>query len=148
MTFIPANFDDALEAQPAPAGRYDLQILKSEVVLTGERSQNPGMPQFKVTIGFETEDNVPNILQFISLPNELDDPSSAQYKVLLLKRFLESFRVPYDSRGIDTERMAMDMIGARASLEVTITEPDDNGNVYNRIQVPRLRTEAGRFSRS
>jgi hypothetical protein len=147
MTFIPVNFDDAVEAQPAAAGRYALQILKSEVTVSGEKSKNPGSPQFRVTIGFETEDNVPNITQYISLPAENDEPKSAQYKVLLLKRFLEAFNIPYDQNGIDTERMAMDMVGSRATCEVTVSEPDDNGNVYNRIQVPRLRTEAGRSAR-
>lgn len=147
MTFIPVNFDDAVEPQPAAAGRYELQILKAQLAESGPNSKNPGSPQFRVTIGFANGDNHPNIMQFISLPNENDPPETANYKALQLKRFLVAFNVPFDSNGIDTERVSMDMIGAVASLEVSLSDPDENGNVYNRIQVPRLRSEAGRSHR-
>ena len=52
MTFIPVNFDEAVEAQPAPAGRYELQILKAQLTESGPNSKNPGSPQFRVTLGF------------------------------------------------------------------------------------------------
>lgn len=142
MTFIPVNFDEAIEAQPASAGTYNLQITSAEVAKTGPNSKVPGSPQFRVSIGFPDEANTPNLTQFISLPNEQDDPDKAQFKVLMLKRFLTLFNVPFASDGIDTEKMAMDMVGATARAEVTLTEPDDNGNVYNRLVVPRLRGEA------
>ncbi len=141
MTFIPVNFDDAVEPKPASAGRYNLQITACEVAKTGPNSKVPGSPQFKVSIAFQDEPNTPNITHFISLPNEQDEASSANFKALLLKRFLTLFKVPFDSTGIDTEKMAMDMVGATASAEVTLTEPDDNGNVYNRLSVPRIPNE-------
>ncbi len=147
MTFIPVNFDEAVEAQPAPAGRYELQILKAQLTESGPNSKNPGSPQFRVTLGFANGGNYPNITQFISLPTANDEPDKANYKALMLKRFLVAFNVPFDSNGIDSERVSMDMIGAVASLEVSLSDPDDNGNVYNRIQVPRLRSEAGRSYR-
>lgn len=142
MTFIPVNFDDAVEPQPVGAGRYDLQITACEVAKTGPNSKVPGSPQFRVSIAIQGEDNAPNITQFISLPNEQDEAKSANFKVLLLKRFLTLFRVPFDPSGIDTERMSMEMVGATANVEVQLGEPDDNGNIYNRIIVPRLPTEA------
>lgn len=141
MTFIPCNFDDAVEPQPVSSGRYNLQITGCEVAKTGPNSKVPGSPQFRVSIGFLDEPNAPNITQFISLPNEQDEAKSANFKVLLLKRFLTLFRVPFDASGIDTERMAMDMVGATANAEVQLSEPDDNGNVYNRLVVPRIREE-------
>jgi hypothetical protein len=143
MTFIPANFDDAIESQPVAAGRYELQIMECKQTVSGPNSKNPGAPQFRVTIAFTDPDlNAPNLTQFISLPAENDEVRTAQYKVLLLKRFLELFRIPYDRGGIDTERMAMDMVGCTATAEVQLTEPDpENGNVYNRLVVPRIRDE-------
>lgn len=141
MTFIPANFDEAVEPQPVGAGRYNLQITEATVAKTGPNSKVPGSPQFKVSIALMDEPNAPNITQFISLPNEQDEPKSANFKVLLLKRFLVLFNVPFDNSGIDTERMAMDMVGATANAEVQLSEPDDNGNVYNRLVVPRMRNE-------
>ncbi len=142
MTFIPANFDDAVEPKPAPSGRYNLQITACEVAKTGPNSKVPGSPQFKASIAFVDEPNTPNITQFISLPNEQDRPESANFKVLLLKRFLTLFKVPYDTNGIDTEKMSMDMVGATANAEVKLDEPDENGNVYNRLVVPRIKEEA------
>lgn len=142
MTYIPVNFDDAVEAKPAAAGRYNLQITQCEIVKTGEKSKRPGSPQYKVSIGFMDEENTPNITQFISLPHEEDEKKSSDYKVLLLKRFLELFKVPYDRNGIDTEKLAMEMVGCSAFAEVQLSDPDDNGNVYNRLVVPRLSNEA------
>jgi len=139
MTYIPVNFDDAVESKPAQAGRYNLQITKCEVTKTGPNSTNPGTPMFRVTIGFEDSANTPNISHFATLPNEDDTPEKAQGKALFLKRFLTLFKVPYDRGGIDTEQLAMDMVGCSANAEVTLSEPDDSGNVYNRLQIPRIK---------
>ena len=142
MTFIPANFDDAVEAKPAPAGRYTLQITKMEETQTGPNSKHPGSPQLRATLGFVDQPNTPDITHFISLPNEFDE--NPTFKTLLLKRFLEAFRIPYDRNGIDTERVCMEAVGCTANLEVTLDEPDTNGNVYNRVKIPRLAAEPGR----
>lgn len=145
MTFIPVNFDDAQEAVPVGAGKYEVQVTECKTTVTGPNSKVPGSPQFRVSIAFVGDVNAPNITHFISLPNEQDDSKTAQYKLLLLKRFLVAFNVRFDQNGIDTEQMAMDMVGASANIEVSQTEPDaETGNVYNRIILPRLRTEAGR----
>lgn len=142
MSVIPVNFDDVQEPQPAPAGRYDLVITGAELAKTGPNSKNPGSPQFKVSIGLPDELNAPNLTQYISLPSEFDDKRSSDYKQLLLKRFLIMFKVPFSNTEIDTEKMAMDMVGCTATGEVQLTDPDDKGNVYNRLVVPRISTEA------
>lgn len=136
---IPVNFDDAVEPKPVPAGRYALQVTACDVAKTGAQSKVPGSPQFKVSLGFEDQSlNAPNITHYISLPNGAPD-DNVNFKVLLLKRFLEAFRVAYDRTQIDVHGMATDMLGASATLEVTQTEPDDNGNVYNRIVLPKIK---------
>jgi hypothetical protein len=142
MAFIPVNLDDAVEQRPASAGNYNLQITAAQEVKTGPNSKHPGSPQFKVTIGFPDDPNTPNLTQFISLPSEYDDRDQALFKMLLLKRFLALFNIGYDSAGIDTEKLCMEMVGATANAAVSLTEPDDNGNVYNRLIVPRMRDEA------
>jgi hypothetical protein len=142
MTFIPVNLEEAQEPKPAPAGRYPLQITSCKEVKTGPSSKNPGSPQFLVSLGFADQPNTPNISHYISLPNEMDEPNSMNFKMLLLRRFLTLFSVPYDSAGIDTERMAMDMVGATADVDVDLSEPNDNGDVFNRIKVPKIRGES------
>jgi hypothetical protein len=142
MTFIPVNFEEVVEPKAAAAGSYDLQITACKVTKTGEKSKRPGSPQYEVTIGFEGEPNVPNLRQYISLPHEEDEPNSANFKALLLKRFLVAFKVPFQANGFDIEGLAMEMVGATARLEVALDQPDANGNVYNRLVVPRIPGEA------
>lgn len=142
MTFIPVNLDTAEEQKPAPEGNYALQITQCVEAKTGPNSKNPGSPQFKVTLGFEGRPEIPNITHFISLPAENDEPDSMNFKMLLLRRFLALFNIPYDPAGIDTERMAMDMVGATANVDVTLSEPNDAGDVFNRIKVPKIRGES------
>ncbi len=142
MSIINVNFDDAVEPKPAAAGSYELQITKCDITETGPNSKRPGSPQFKVTIGFIDQPNTPNVQHYVSLPHEEDDSDAANFKLLLLKRFLVLFNVQFATNEIDTEKMAMDMIGATATADVELTEPNDNGDVYNRLRVPKIRGES------
>lgn len=135
---IPIDVGAVQESKPVPNGPYNLQIVEC----LDTKSQK-GAPQFSVSIAIEGHDDAPNLRHFISLPNADggDDAGKQQFKVLLLKRFLTLFKLPIPS-AIDTEKLAMSMTGATARAELTLSEPDDNGNVYNRLVVPRLRDEA------
>ncbi len=140
MTFIPANLDDAVEQKPAAKGSYDLQITGAKFQETGENSKHPGAPMIRVNLAFEDlELNAPGITHFITLPYEGDD--NANFKLLMLKRFLVAFKIPYSNEGIDTDALITEMPGHSAKLDVSLTEPNDNGDIYNRVQIPRLRDE-------
>ena len=141
-TFIPMDFDAAQEPQPAPSGDYALQITKAEIKESGPNSKRPGSPQLVVTVGFTEEPNVPNITQFISLPHEEDDAKSALFKTLLVKRFLAAFKVSHASNGLDLDEIVLELPGHTAVLGVKLDEPDDNGNIYNRLIVPRMKGES------
>ncbi len=143
MTFITVNLDDTQESKPLPEGNYNLQITQCKVAKTGPNSKRPGSPQFAVTIGFVDEPTAPNISHYISLPHEEDEVSGFQYKALLLKRFLVQFSIPYDSKGIDVDGLAMAMVGATANARVTQTSPDESqsGDVYNRLFTPKIKGE-------
>lgn len=139
MSVIPVNLDDIEEQKPAAGGTYSLQIVKCDVTKTGPNSKQPGSPQYKVSIGFQDSPDTPNITHYVSLPNGEED-DGGKFKALLLKRFLVLFNIPYGNE-IDTDRLAMEMVGAEATADVQQTEPDDSGNVYNRLVIPRLRNE-------
>lgn len=145
MSLIPINLDDVQEPKPVANGRYPLQITGAELTETGPNSKSPGSPIIKVSLGFtggsKAEQNAPNVTHFVSLPNEMDEEKSANFKSLLLKRFLVLFNIPFNSTGIDTEELAFAMVGQEADVEVTLGEPDDNGSVYNRLVIPRIRGE-------
>ena len=141
MTFIPVNLDETQEQRAAPKGIYELQIVGAQETKTGENSKHPGAPMIKVTLGFtDLEVNAPNITHFITLPYEGDE--NASFKLLMLKRFMAAFGIPYSQHGIDTEALVEDMLGLTAVLEVDLTEPNENGDVFNRIRIPRLREES------
>ena len=141
MTFIPVNFDEAVEPQAAPGGRYQVQITACQVAKSGANSKRPGSPQLRVTIGFPENPEYQNFSHFISLPHEDDDKNSTNFKVLLLKRFCALFNVRLAGDGIDPEQLAMEMVGATANAEVGLTEPNDNDDVFNSLKIPKLRNE-------
>lgn len=129
---IPLNLSDIQESRPVSNGRYDLIIATAE-----EGKSKNGADQLKVSIGIQGEDKAPNLTHFISLPGGGDDAQKANFKMLLLKRFLHAFKIPYDSDGFNVE----DFVGSTASCDLTLSEPDDSGNIYNRLQLPRLPSE-------
>ena len=134
---IPINLGDYHEPTTAPAAKYSLLIAACEETKTKEK----GKPQFRISIGFDGHPEFQNITHFVGIPGEGDEPKVLEFKALLLKRFLAAFSIPFGKDGIDTEQLCMQMVGARAELEVGMDEPAPNGNVYNRLVIPRLREE-------
>jgi len=142
MTFLNVDFDSVVEPAPLPAGRYATQITNAEVKQTGERAKHPGRDQIVVSVVFTgdsaEEANAPAVTHFIALPHPDDEPRTASFKARMLKRFLLIYGVPFDSNGIDLEETCLAMIGCSADMEVSLSAPDDNGNVYNRLVLPRI----------
>lgn len=123
------NLNDVVESRPVPNGRYNLVIAQAE-----ETVSQKGAPMIKCSLGIEGHDDAPNVSHFISLP---DGGEKDAFKALMLKRFLTAFNIAYDDEGFEID----DFFGARASAELTLSEPDDAGNIYNRLQLPRLPSE-------
>lgn len=135
---IPINLGDYHEPTTAPKAKYALIISACEETKTKEK----GKPQFRISIGFEGHPEFQNVTHFVGIPGDGDEPNALAFKALLLRRFLAAFKIPEDKSGIDTEQLCMQLVGARAELEVDLDEPAANGNVYNRLVVPRLVGEA------
>lgn len=135
MPHIPVNLNDAVESKPVKPARYNLTITQVDETVTKEK----GTPQLLVNIAVDGHDDAPTIRHYMSLPTNGDEPKSASFKILLIRRFCSLFSLPYDDSGFDTDAWP----GATANMaEVTLSEPDANGNIYNRLNVPRLREEA------
>ena len=133
---IPIDVGAAQESKPVPNGVYDLQITEAN-----DGKSKAGNPQLSISIGIVGHEDAPNLRHFVSFPVPGEEASKTSYKTLLLKRFLTAFGQPIPN-SIDTEKLAMSLVGAKAKLEVTLSEPDvESGNVYNRLMVPRLRDE-------
>lgn len=142
MTYIALNVNDAEEQRPAPKGKYELQITGVVVGQTGEQSKNPGCPTYKVSLGFtDLSLNAPNISHWVTLFNENDSAESTAFKKLLFKRFLSAFNVYVSDEGFDVDQLAMELVGQTANLEVGLSPPNDNGDVYNNVVFPKLKEE-------
>lgn len=146
MPFLNINLGNVEEQKPVAAGKYLTQITSAKVAESGPNSKVPGSPILRVSIGIPSEPTAPNISHFISFPTGEDD-DSAEFKLLMLKRFLHAYTIPYGSDGLDLEELAMQMVGAEAEVEVTLSEPDESGNVYNRIRLPKIHEEAPKTGR-
>jgi hypothetical protein len=143
MTYVPVNFDDIQEASAAPEGKYDLQIVQAEVKQTGPNSANPGRDQLVFTVAFLDQSlNALNIRHFVSLPHPDDEPEKARNKALMLKRFLVAFDIPFESNGIDLEKITFEALGKEARGVLVTQEPGQDGvTMYNRINLPRLQRQ-------
>lgn len=129
MPAISVNLSEVHESKPVPEGVYDLTISSAEYV----EEKN----QIIVQLGLDDHMDAPNLRHYISLPNEDDDERKASFKNLMLKRFLVAFDLFTGDDEIDTDNWG----GAQANMQVTLTEPNDAGNIYNRLVLPYLPDE-------
>ena len=143
MPFIPINLNEVKEARPVPQGVYDLVITECE-----EAKSKNGFPQFVASIAIEGHDDAPNLRHYASIPSPDDEPGKMQGKMLFLQRFLAMFGIKVGAEGFDTAAVAQQLVGQRARGEVSLSEPDDSGNVYNRLVTPKLKDEGTAAPRS
>lgn len=141
MGFIPVNINTAEEAKPVASGRYDVTIAAAEVKLTKESQK----PQFRVQIAIDGHDDAPNVFEYVAIPTPEDDPKAQSFKALLLKRFCRLFNISVSDQGFDPDDLAMQMVGATASCE--LRQEEYEGNLSNKLVIPRLSEEKGAAGR-
>lgn len=133
MSFIPVDVTGTTEPKAVTNGKYSLSISSAEETLSKEKKK----PMILVFINIDGHPDAPNVRHNMSLPADGDEPKSREFKMLLLKRFLTLFRIPYDGNGFNIE----DFIGATAEAELKLTEVDEKGNQYNELMLPRMAVE-------
>lgn len=149
MPFIDmgTEFGDTKEPELAPEGReYDLICKEIEE----NKDLAKGKNNIRVMILFESEDYAP-MFHYIGLPipekdqrNDEDKGhapgTTTRTKMLMLKRFLTAFNVPFAANGFNPQ----DIVGSRARLAVTQeTYKRDDGSISrsNRVTIPPLPSE-------
>lgn len=133
MGFINLNLGDVKESKSVPNGKYRLVIASFE---EGE-SREKKTPQLKFSINIEGHDDAMPVTHYVPLASNKDDAKAAAFKNLLLARFLALFKIPHSADGFNPE----DAIGCSADAELQLGEPNDSGDTYNRLVVPKLKTE-------
>jgi hypothetical protein len=152
MPFISMNMNDVKEATASPKGSYELQITGAVPKESGPNSKHPGTPLIQFTLGFtDPEIDSPVFSHYMVFPYE----GQTEYLNLTwlgIKRFLIHFGIPFNEEGVDIDSTCMEAIGQIAVCNVELTEPNDNGDVYNKLgYLPKLREElaaSGKKSRS
>ena len=96
----------------------------------------------KFTLAFtDPEINSASFSHFMVFPYE-GQTEYLNLTMLGIKRFLVHFGIPFDNEGLDTEALAFEAIGKVAKCNVDVTEPNDNGDIYNKLgYLPKLREE-------
>lgn len=130
MPRIEVNLKDVQEPKPVPGGKkYALTI--AEATFREEKND------IRISIGIDDHLDAPNVTHFCSMPKPDDDEGKAKFKARMLKRFLVAFGIPHDEDGFEVE----DFPGAHAEVELGLSDPDESGNVYNRLRLPRITDE-------
>lgn len=136
MSFVKTgrSLMDVGEEELVPEGQYDLRIFA-----TRESKSQSGRDTTIVSIQVE-DPNHPNaqpITHVLTIPSDEDWDENPQMATTFMRRnrrFLELFKIPYSEDGWDTE----DFPGQTARAFVSQTKEDNEGNVYNRIRVPKF----------
>lgn len=142
MPFIPMNLEEVNEPKAAPKGLYELQITAAQEMETGPNSKHPGTAMIKFTLGFtDSSLEAPNFQHYMVFPYE-GQIDYLNLTLLGIKRFLSHFNITVGSEGLDTEAIAFEAIGNAANCNVDLGEPNENGDVYNKLgYLPKLRSE-------
>lgn len=127
MPFISIPLNDVKEPKAAPEGEYDLRIIDAE-----DTESKKGNPMTVVKIAIEGQDSYP-VRHYITYPTG-EDADQDRMKALEIRRFLDCFGIAFDENGFNTE----DLVGA-TGRSLVIQEEADDGNVYNRLRLPRLK---------
>lgn len=143
MPFIDMGdeFADTKEPELAPEDTYDLRCEDVDHITEG------GKNNIRVRIRIEGGDFQP-IFHYLALPQPDKDKkrdaekgeelgTTSKWKMLMTKRFLHAFGVPYEANGFDPN----DIMGASARLGVTqdsFTREDGSVMRNNKIQLPPL----------
>ena len=136
MPFIKSEVGSATEAQTVPEGVYELRCGEAKEWT----NKTSGKESILCTIFIENPpEDVPMaqpIGHFISLVHPDDDEDKAAFKVLMQRRFLEAFSIPFEASGFDTD----DIPGASAELMLK-QETGDDDVTRNVIGLPHLSDE-------
>jgi hypothetical protein len=148
MGFIKQAIADAKESEAVPEGEYDLRIISA--VLHKKKGTEDGdiYGSVKCVIGIDSADH-PNAAPFQHyvplVTGEEDDAGKVNMKLVMQRRFLELFNIPYEDDGFDPD----DMPGATCTgkLGQEMVEEGANGQKLespyprNNLILPRLKSE-------
>jgi hypothetical protein len=130
MPIIHAPLGSVKEPQAVPEGIFELRIIKFE---EGESKKGNAMTTVYIKVEDAAYPNAAIIRHWITQPAHDTPADQRQMRLLDLKRFLTAFGIPFEEDAYNTD----DFQGATARCNLKQEEGDD-GNLYNRLVLPRL----------
>jgi hypothetical protein len=127
-SFISDDLDDVEEAKVAPEGEYDLRIVRAL-----DKPSKKGEKMCTVSIKIEEPGiDAPLINVYLMGWDADTPPEQVRMRKLEIKRFCACFNVPTD---FETD----DLVGETGRCFVYQEESKADGNVYNRLRLPKLK---------
>lgn len=138
------NLTDVNEPQIMPRGVYSLRIANAEA------NQENGKNNIRCYIEFVDHLDTAQVMShWCGLPLPTDSPEKVKTKMLMTRRFLELFKIPYGPDGFDIQ----DFFGATATTMVEVEPMTDKdgtptGRNANRLNPPNLSSEQAPVSKA
>lgn len=134
MPFIQAPLAEVKEDVQVPEGEYDLRVVDVKV---RESEKDDINTVYALTIAVESDEfpNAQPVRHWLTIPKPSHEYADLMWRSL--KRFLHCFGIPFEANGFDDG----DLEGATGRCFVGVAEPDEQGNTYNELRLPRLPQE-------
>lgn len=133
MAFVNAQLDNSVkEPEAVPEGEYDLRIVKAT---RKESKKGNMMTEIFIRIEDDAYPNAALVRHYLIDVDKESPPAQQSMRKLDTKRFLAAFGIRHEDNGYDDE----DLAGATAHCMLVQEEDDRNGELQNRLRLPRLK---------
>ena len=136
MGFINVDLDQNYEDELVPEGRYPLRIEAAD-----EKTAKDGSDQIVCRISVQDSDypNAGTIFHYLTAPGPDDDADKIRFKSKFIARFINTFSVPLDGDGFNSE----DLPGLEGEALVVQTEMKDKegkstGEMRNELRLDKV----------
>lgn len=127
MGFISDSLDDVEEAKAAPEGEYSLRIVSAD-----DKFSKGGNRMIEARIAIEDSSvQAPLIRHFIMGWDDDTPDEQKRMRKLEIKRFCECFNISHDFEASD--------LPGQTGRSFVAQEEGQDGNIYNRLRLPRLK---------
>lgn len=115
------NFEALPEEKPVPDGEYEVMIQTAEEYI----GKTSGKTSIRIILSLPGEADAEDIFHYLSLPQDGDDPKTANRKMRRIRDFLQAFDL--------TKEMPYHEWSGRKSWAILKTEADQNGELRNSV---------------
>jgi len=150
MAFVELEAGDAQEAESVPEDTYELEIISFVPTVSKKakeagwdiEARGPNMYVADFAVNSEEFPHARTVRSYFSLPMPDDEKKAKDFKTLNLVRLFQAFGINYKLEGGNIGFDDEDPVGSRGTCLLTLGEPNDNGDRYNELVLPRAKEDA------